>query len=154
MRKAKFYYKSNNAPKPSKIGIGSVVIVKYNNKYLMEYRKDSNLWSFIGGNLEIDETFIECAIRETYEETGIKLKEENLEFYKIYDEPSRIAEFPDGNIIRILGVVYISILKDIPELRISNESSKLEFFSKDDLKLLNIAETMEPILNDILFNKI
>ncbi|QQK07224.1 NUDIX domain-containing protein [Miniphocaeibacter halophilus] len=154
MKEAKFYFKNSNAPKPKKIGIGSVVIIKYNDRYLMECRKDSNLWSFIGGNLEIDETFINCAIRETYEETGLKIKEENLEFFKIYYEPSRIAEFPDGNIVRILGVVYILVLKEIPELRVSKESYKLEFFSKDDLRLLNIAKTMDPILNDILIKKI
>ena len=43
----------------------------------MESRTDSNRWAFIGGGLFLTETLIECAIRETKEETGIELQEQD-----------------------------------------------------------------------------
>ena len=45
MRKAKFYYRDKNAPKPNKPNhIGTCAIISYENKILMEYRTDSDYW--------------------------------------------------------------------------------------------------------------
>ena len=45
----------------------------------MEPQKDfSGLWGFPGGGLEDDETFDECAVRETKEETTLEIS--NLEY--------------------------------------------------------------------------
>ncbi|MFH4963681.1 NUDIX hydrolase [Gaetbulibacter sp. M235] len=55
-----------------KVGVG-VIVIK-NNKILLGKRLNSHgegSWSFPGGHLEYKETWEECAIRETMEETGI-----------------------------------------------------------------------------------
>ena len=59
-----------------RIGVGC--IVRLNNKLLMGKRKGAHgegTWSIPGGHLEFGETPEECAIRETYEETGVKVKD-------------------------------------------------------------------------------
>lgn len=43
------------------------------NKILLVKRQDYPLWDLPGGKLEQNETFIECAIREAYEETGFQI---------------------------------------------------------------------------------
>lgn len=41
-------------------------------KYLLIKRADNGIWAFPSGAMEIGESLKECAIRETYEETGLK----------------------------------------------------------------------------------
>jgi len=58
-----------------KVGIG-VVIMK-DNKALLGQRKNAHgegAWCFPGGHLEYQETWEECAARETVEEAGITIK--------------------------------------------------------------------------------
>lgn len=55
-----------------KVGTG-VIIIK-DNKVLLGKRKNSGEWCFPGGHLEFKENIIDCGIRETLEETGIKIK--------------------------------------------------------------------------------
>ncbi len=66
----------DNRPK-----VGVCVIVVKDGKVLMQKRKGAHgegTWSFPGGHLEFNETWEECAKRETFEEVGIFLK--NLRF--------------------------------------------------------------------------
>jgi 8-oxo-dGTP diphosphatase len=72
-------------PQRPKVGLG-VYIVK-DKKILLGKRIGShgaNTWSPPGGHLEFNESFEECSIRETMEETGIKIK--NLRFLGITND--------------------------------------------------------------------
>lgn len=58
-----------------KVGVG--VFIKKDGKILMVKRKGAHgqgTWSIPGGHLDWFETPGECAIREAYEETGVKTK--------------------------------------------------------------------------------
>lgn len=58
-----------------KVGVG-VMIIK-NGKVLLGKRKNAHgegAWCFPGGHLEFGESWKECAVRETKEEVGIKIK--------------------------------------------------------------------------------
>jgi len=62
-----------------KIGLG--VCILRDNKVLFGKRKNSHgegSWCFPGGHLDFNETWEECARRETIEETGLEIK--NLRF--------------------------------------------------------------------------
>ena len=149
--KAKFYYRNENAPKPNRPNhIGTSVIIEDNGEILLEHRVDSDTWSVIGGGLNVDETLVQGAIREVYEETGLKLKEDDLSLYQIYDDPSRIAHYLDGNILRVITVVYRVLMKEKPQLTCSTESKELKFFSKAEFEKLSIAETHIPIITDFM----
>ena len=133
MGQATFYYKNSNAPKPNKPNhIGATILINYDGKVLLESRKDSERWAFIGGGLFLNETLLECVKRETFEETGIILSDEDIEFCKLYDDPSIIIAYPDGNIIRSMMALYEVTLKKMPDLRCSEESVELRFFSKEE----------------------
>jgi 8-oxo-dGTP diphosphatase len=62
-----------------KVGIGTLIVK--NGKVLFGKRKNAHgegSWCFPGGHLEFNESWEECAIRETFEETGLKIK--NIRF--------------------------------------------------------------------------
>lgn len=61
------------------VGIGVIVI--RDNKVLAGKRRNSHgdgTWGFLGGHLNFNETWEECATREVMEETGIRVK--NIRF--------------------------------------------------------------------------
>ncbi len=65
--------------KRPKVGVG-VIVVK-DGKALLGKRKNAHgegSWSFPGGHLEFNESWEDCASRETMEETGIAIK--NIRF--------------------------------------------------------------------------
>ncbi len=151
MGQAIFYYKDKNAPKPNRPNhIGTSILIEYDGKLLLEHRRDSEKWAVIGGGLFANETLSDCAIREVYEETGIHLDKNDISFYKIYDDPSRIASYPDGNVLRVITVVFKVVLKDEPKLICSKESRELRFFTKDELSHIPVANTHIAIIEDYM----
>ncbi len=71
--------------KKPKVGVG-VIIIK-NGKILLGKRKNAHgegSWSFPGGHLEFGESWKNCALRETMEETSITIK--NIRFGTITND--------------------------------------------------------------------
>lgn len=151
MKKAKFYFRDDNAPKPNKPNhIGACVILTYHGKILMEKRVDSDKWSLIGGGLRTDESLEACITREILEETHLHVEEAKLSFWKLYSHPSRIIQYPDGNVVRVITGVYLFEMNEHHQLICSEESRELRYFSYEELIALDIAETHAHILGDYL----
>lgn len=149
MKQTKYYYQDADAPKPNiRNYIGTNTLIDYRGRLLLEHRTDNNSWGIIGGGLEAGESLLQGAIREVREETGLLLSEEDLTFLKIYDDPSLIAEYPDGNILRIITVVYTVKLNQLPRLVCSEESRELKFFSENEIMHLDIVKSHQPILEE------
>lgn len=147
MAEARFFYRDPDAPRPNRPNhIGVVVLIEYNGAYLMEHRTDSETWAFIGGGLEVDETLCACALREVKEETGIVLEKENLRYVKLYDDPSRIIAYADGNVYRSITVLYHTRLESLPALVCSEESRELRFFTKEEIPAFPVAKTHSMIV--------
>ena len=105
---------------------------------LLEHRADSERWAIIGGSLKTNESLVDCAIREVREETSINLDKDMVDLFKIYDDPSIIISYPDGNIYRSITVVYYLKLLEQPNLVVSEESRELCFFSQTELKKIKL----------------
>lgn len=140
MGKARFYLNNAKAPKPNKPNhIGAIAIIEVDGKVLLEQRSDSGKWAFIGGGLKIDESLEMCIKREVLEESGLIVVDMNL--FNIFSNPTRIAEYPDGNVLRIITIAFIVEVEQEFNLVCSNESIQLKFFTIDELKTVDIAET-------------
>ena len=150
---AKFYYKSSNAPTPSKPNhIGTTaIIINDKHEILLERRSESNRWGLIGGGLKINESLKEGCCREVFEETGIVTLDPIQ--YKIFDDPTRIVAYPDGNILRIITVAFLIYANNDVELVSSEESNELKFFTPTEISDLDIVETHRHILEDFIFDK-
>ena len=60
------------------IQTGSAIIIENENKeILLQERTDKNIWGLPGGCQELGEQLEDTAIREAYEETGIKLNKDD-----------------------------------------------------------------------------
>jgi 8-oxo-dGTP pyrophosphatase MutT (NUDIX family) len=83
-------YKSNKVPhkhSPDKKKSGIFIFDKNKNKVLMVQSR-GNLWGFPKGTMKNNESIIQCALREVLEETGLTIKEEELEYSTVIKEKS------------------------------------------------------------------
>lgn len=59
---------------------GAGIVLICGNEVLMQLRRHPPVWSFVGGGFdeEKDSDFVDCAIREFWEETGIELQRSQI----------------------------------------------------------------------------
>ena len=133
--------------------LGANAILTCNGKLLMEKRRDSDIWGLVGGGCKKWETGRDAIARETFEELGIRVPKEAFEKLAVYDNPGRIAAYRDGSIWRMVIVVYGYDFPEEPEMRISAESKDLRFFSKEEIKNIEIAITHADIVQDWFVNR-
>ena len=143
-----------NAPKTTQgAHLGANAIITCKGRLLLEKRRDSDIWGLIGGGCKKYETGREAIARETYEELGIRVQKDKFQKLAVYDDPGRIAAYRDGSVWRMVIVVFGLEFEEEPEMRISSESKELRFFSKDEIKDIEIAVTHEDIVEDWFVNQ-
>ena len=133
--------------------LGANAILTCNGKLLMEKRRDSDIWGLVGGGCKKWETGRDAITRETFEELGIRVPKDAFEKLAVYDNPGRIAAYRDGSIWRMVIVVYGYDFPEEPEMRISAESKDLRFFSREELKDIEIVVTHSDIVEDWFRNR-
>lgn len=152
-----FYGKAEEKPRKdieTQIRYSVVSIIKHNteDKYLCEDAKGRNCRSFVMGGIEDNETAIQAAIRETYEETGYKdLTIDFVSNFKVINH--FYAGYKGVNRYAYLNFVYGHLNSDINE-EITNEEKRkhtVKWINKEDLKdFINID--LNKMALDILLN--
>lgn len=149
----KFYLNDPNAPKPNMpTHLGSNCIITCNGKLLLEKRRDSNTWGLVGGGCKKWEEPNQAMSREVYEELGWRIPKEKFRKLKVYGAPGRIASFQDGSIWRMVIVVFALELDEERPIRISSESKEARFFTKEEVRNLEIAVTHTDIVEECFLN--
>lgn len=153
MSVVKFYRGDPNPPKTTMgAHLGANAIITCKGKLLLEKRRDSNVWGLIGGGVKNHETEVQAMAREVREELGIRIPCSQFRRLKSYSEPGRIAAYCDGSVWRMVIVVFALELEEEPEMAISSESSALRFFSKEELKDIEIVITHSDIVEEWFLN--
>ena len=148
-----FYRGDPNAPKPNMPAhLGSNCIIVWDGKLLLERRIDSNTWGLVGGGCKKWEEPDQAMAREVWEELGLRIPRDRFEKLKVYGEPGRIAAYCDGSIWRMVIVVFALDFEEEPQMRVSSESKELRFFSKEELKDIEIVITHSDIVEDLFIN--
>lgn len=143
-----------NAPKttmPAHLGANAIITCQ--GKLLLEKRRDSDIWGLVGGGVKKTENTLEGMVREVYEELGLRIPKERFRKLAVYGDPGRIAAFKDGSVWRMVIVVYGLDFAEEPTMRISAESKELRFFTKEEIKHIQIAITHEDIVVDWFLNR-
>ena len=149
-----FYRGDPNAPKTTMPAhLGANAIITCNGRLLLEKRRDCDIWGLVGGGVKKTESPLQAIAREIKEELGLRILLDAFQKLGVYGEPGRIAAYQDGSIWRMVVVVFGLELETEPEMVISAESKDLRFFSKDELKDIEIVVTHSDIVDDWFFNK-
>ncbi|MFI5779530.1 NUDIX domain-containing protein [Nocardia sp. NPDC051570] len=134
------YYRDPAAPKAnSLVPGGSALVTDAEGRILMQCRGDSGNWSLPGGVMEIGETLEQCVIRETKEETGLDIEITGL--LGIYTDPQHIIEYGDGEIRQEFAIVFHGQVIG-GQIKVSNESTAVQFLSPDELAELPVHPTV------------
>lgn len=150
-----FYRDDPNAPRttmPAHLGVNC--IITYQGRLLLERRRDSDTWGLIGGGVKKWEEPRQAMVREVYEEVGLRIPGGNFQKLKVYGEPGRIAAYRDGSIWRMVIVAYALELTHEPVIRASSESKDVRFFTKEQVKKLDIPVTHSDIVSEWFLNKL
>ena len=144
-----FYRGHPNPPKTTQgAHLGANAIITCNGKLLLEKRRDCDLWGLVGGGVKRQETPLQAIVREIREELGVRIPKEKFRKLGVYGEPGRIAAYRDGSIWHMVVVVFALELEQEPEIVLSAESRDMRFFSKEELKDIEIVITHSDIVED------
>lgn len=110
---------------------GSAIIIRNEKgEILLQERTDRNEWGLPGGCQDLGENLRDTAVREAYEETGIKLDPNKLIIIDTVSGSSRRNTYPNGDIVYNNTSLYLADVKsmDLKNLKGDSETKKLRFF--------------------------
>ena len=125
-------------------------------KILLTMHKKNKRWTQPGGHIVLDETPEEAALREVYEETGIRVRLLGERFPREEDfiRPLGIQRnrHSDGDVH--IDIIYAAVPNNDDEPVCSSESEDVKWFAREELERINcfpdIRITMDYILQNMI----
>lgn len=137
------------------------IINPYNKKILLVKHKKNRRWTQPGGHMEPYETPEETALREVYEETGLRVRLLGERFPREEDfiRPLGIQKnrrtTEDGEMHMHIDIIYAAVPNDDSKEQLNSlESDDICWFTRDELERIDcfpdIKITMDYILKNII----
>ena len=122
--------------------LGSAVLVVKDGKFLLAKRNKKNYfgkWVIPGGGVNYGETILQAGLREIKEETNLDVEIERLLCFK------EIINLPGD----YHSIVFFHSAKPTSfDIKISDDVSEAKFFTIEEIKKLDIAESVEQVLRE------
>lgn len=118
---------------PDRITVGTSAFVRNTEgRLLLQRREDNGHWAMPGGRLDPGEDLQTCAVREVFEETGLRVRIVRL--IGVYSDPWQysIASYPDGSRTQTVNACFECEIVG-GDLTISHESTALGFYDMHDM---------------------
>ena len=118
------------------IQTGSAIIIENaNGEILLQERTDRNKWGLPGGCQDLGEDLRETAVREAYEETGLKLEPNNIILIDTLSGNSRKNSYPNGDIVYNNTSLFLAKVSniDVNNLKGDSETKRLKFFKPEEV---------------------
>lgn len=130
------YLDDPDAPKATSIVVAaSAFVLDDAERLLMIRRTDSGLHALPGGRHELGETMTETAMRETTEETGVRIEVTGL--LGIYSNPQHVVAFSDGEVRQEFSICFRARpVGGSP--RGSSESTEVRWVERSEIPELNV----------------
>ena len=118
------------------IQTGAAIIIRNENgQILLQERTDRNKWGLPGGCQDLGEDLRVTAVREAFEETGIKLDPNSIELIDTLSGESRKNSYPNGDIVYNNTSLYLADISDVDASSLKGETKtkRLQFVNPDEV---------------------
>ena len=118
------------------IQTGAAIIIRNEKQQiLLQERTDRNKWGLPGGCQDLGEDLRNTAVREAYEETGIRLDPEQIQLIDTLSGESRKNSYPNGDIVYNNTSLYLAdvTMEDASNLKGDSETKRLKFFNPEEV---------------------
>ena len=118
------------------IQTGAAIIIRNENgQILLQERTDRNKWGLPGGCQDLGEDLRVTAVREAFEETGIKLDPSSIVIIDTLSGESRKNSYPNGDIVYNNTSLYLADISnvDVSNLKGDSETKRLQFFYPEEV---------------------
>ena len=122
-----------------KFPVSIKAIIIDNNKVLC-LKNERNEWDFAGGKINFNEDTEECLKREVKEETNLNIK--NLNILKPLN-----LKFND---VPVFVLLYSAEISCDSSISVSYEHSEYNFFSKSEIKNLNMPQVYKNLIEGLI----
>lgn len=133
-----------------RLGCSATIFDDSRQKILLTKRTDNGLWCLPGGGVDAGESVAEACEREVLEETGLVVKVKKL--IGVYSDPHRIVEYADGNQFHVVALNFEAEILG-GKLIISDETTAVDFFDREQMKDLDIMQPHQIRLEDVFANQ-
>ncbi|WP_038841256.1 NUDIX hydrolase [Salinispora arenicola] len=130
------HYHDPNAPRANSIVVAvSIYVRDEHGRVLLIQRTDNGLWSLPGGGQEIGESVAGTAVRETREETGIRVEVTGI--VGVYSDPGHVVAYSDGEIRQQFSLCFRAVpVSGTPTP--SDESRDVRWVARDELAVYDV----------------
>ena len=126
------YYDDPAAPKAnSLVPSVNVVVVNEAGDVLMIRRSDNDNWAVPGGAIDLGESMVQAAVRETREETGIECEITGL--VGIYTDPKHVLLYTSNGEVRQEFSILLTGVPTGGRPTPSSESSEVRWVPREDV---------------------
>lgn len=130
------------------------VVNPIDKKILLCHHKKFNCWVQPGGHIEVDETPEETALRETYEETGVRVKLLGERFPREDDfiRPLGIQRNCGKDNSLHIDITYVGVPITQDEIAEDEEIDRCDWFTLEELNDIEVFPDIKISFNYILNN--
>jgi ADP-ribose pyrophosphatase YjhB (NUDIX family) len=139
-RRIDYHDDPNAPPANSVVPSANVVVVDDAGNILLIRRTDNDNWALPGGALELGESLIDTARRETAEETGIQVQITGL--VGIYTDPRHVIHYTSNDEVRQEFSVVFTARPISGKPTSSDESREVHWIPPDKIDSLTMDRSM------------
>ena len=133
-----------------RLGCSAVLFDENREKILLTRRADNGQWCLPSGGVEPGESVVQACVRETWEETGLKIQVERL--ISIFSSPDRLVIYNDGNKFQIITLNF-EARRIGGKPRLSDETTDIDYFSIIEIEAMDILPHHRQFILDTLANQ-
>ena len=135
------YYDDPSAPKAnSLVPSVNVVVINQAGAILMIRRSDNDNWAVPGGAIDLGESMVQAAVRETREETGIECEITGL--VGIFTDPKHVILYTSNGEVRQEFSILLTGVATGGRPTPSSESSEVRWVPQEDVAGYQVDRSM------------
>jgi 8-oxo-dGTP pyrophosphatase MutT (NUDIX family) len=115
-------------------------------RLLLVRESQTGLWQTVGGAIDPDESPLDAALRETFEETGVRIQIDGIR--GVTGGPQYRLTYPNGDLVSYVPIVFdVRVVEGIPRPD-GDETLAVDWFSPSELSEVALSEFTVALLSD------